>query len=119
MKPLEQEAQEIFKAHPNLNKVYITSDGIGYEREHNANQHAKTLDDKTVTPFTREQFPAETEGNGTNEVGGNDENPSDKEQGNDNKTTQVGSNDELNEGDVQPKEVVNPKEQKNNKNKKK
>lgn len=117
MKPLEQEAQEIFKAHPTLNKVYITSDGIGYEREHNANQHAKTLDDKTVTKFTREQFPAEADDNGKQ---GNDGNETDKvggdeaKQGNDdNGANQVGSNDELNEGDVQPKE------QKNNKNKKK
>lgn len=56
MKSLEQEAREIFDAHPKLQTVYITSDGIGYEREHNANQHAKTLSNATVQKFDRADF---------------------------------------------------------------
>ena len=92
MKPLEKEAQEIFEVHPTLKKVYITSDGIGYESEHNANQHAKTLDDKSVTKF--ERFVQESSGK--------DENPSNKEQETDDNggPTKDEGNDELNEGDV-------------------
>ena len=99
MKPLEKEAQEIFSTHPKLKKVYITSDGIGYEREHDANQHAKTLDDKSVTKF--ERF--------VQEPSSKDKNPSNKEQETDDNggqtkgegtNTQVEGNDELNEGDV-------------------
>ena len=90
MKPLEKEAQEIFEVHPKLKKVYITSDGIGYEREHDANQHAKTLDDKSVTKF--ERFVQEP----------SDKNPSNKEQETDDNggPTKDEGNDELNEGDV-------------------
>lgn len=85
MKPLEQEAQEIFEAHPKLNVVYITSDGIGYESEHNANQHAKTLEDRSVAKF--ERFVQEPSGKGqeTDDNGGQ---------------TKDEGNDELNEGDV-------------------
>ncbi|MDO4782579.1 MAG: hypothetical protein Q4A09_05090 [Capnocytophaga felis] len=92
MKPLEQEAQEIFEAHPQLNVVYITSDGIGYEREHDANQHAKTLNDTTVTKFERL----------VQEPSNKDKNPSNKEQETDDDggQTKGEGNDELNEGDV-------------------
>lgn len=54
MKTLEQEAQEIFEVHPKLKVVYMTSDGVGYESEHNALQRAKQLDGK-VTVFTRQE----------------------------------------------------------------
>ncbi|GET46498.1 hypothetical protein [Capnocytophaga felis] len=92
MKPLEQEAQEIFEVHPTLKKIYITSDGIGYEREHDANQHAKTLEDKKVTKF--ERF--------VQEPSNKDKNPSNKEQETDDNggQTKDEGNDELNEGDV-------------------
>lgn len=99
MKPLEQEAQEIFEAHPKLNVVYITSDGIGYESEHNANQHAKTLEDRSVAKFERfVQEPSSKDENPSDK----DKNPSDKGQGtgdNGGQTKDEG-NDELNEGDV-------------------
>ena len=90
MKPLEKEAQEIFEVHPKLKKVYITSDGIGYEREHDANQHAKTLDDKSVTKF--ERFVQEPSGKNTS----NKEQETDDNGG----QTKDEGNDELNEGDV-------------------
>lgn len=91
MKSLEQEAKEIFEVHPKLNVVYITSDGIGYESEHNANQHAKDLKNKTVAKFEREQNPSNKE-QGTGDNGKQTESEGTK--------SQVEGNDELNEGDV-------------------
>lgn len=110
MKPLEKEAQEIFEVHPKLKKVYITSDGIGYEREHDANQHAKTLDDKSVTKF--ERFVQEPSGKNTS----NKEQETDDNGG----QTKGEGNDELNEGDVNPETSDKDKNPSNkDKNKKK
>ena len=39
---------EIFKQHPNLEKVYVTSDGTAFYQENDAKNHAKSLKDKTV-----------------------------------------------------------------------
>lgn len=69
MKALEQEAREIFDAHPKLQTVYVTSDGIGYEREHNANQHAKTLSNATVQKFDRADFDFSENSDNDNEEG--------------------------------------------------
>lgn len=40
----------IFKVHPHLEKVYVTSDGQKFYQENDAKNHGKTLKDKTVEP---------------------------------------------------------------------
>ncbi len=78
MKALEQEAKEIFDVHPQLQVVYITSDGIGYEREHNANQHAKTLGNATVQKFNRADFDFSENSENDNAKGNSENSENDK-----------------------------------------
>lgn len=45
----------IFESNPNLKKAFITSDGTPFYQEHDANNHAKTLKDKSVEPVYNEK----------------------------------------------------------------
>jgi hypothetical protein len=48
--------KEIFKQHPNLEKVYCTSDGTPFYQENDAKNHAKTLEDKSVETVYNENL---------------------------------------------------------------
>ena len=43
--------EDIFYQNPNLKMVYVTSDEQAFYHEHDAKNHAKTLDDKSVEPL--------------------------------------------------------------------
>ncbi len=45
----------IFESNPNLKKAFITSDGTPFYQEHDAKNHAKTLEDKSVEPVYNEK----------------------------------------------------------------
>lgn len=93
MKLLEQEAKEVFEVHSQLDTIYMTSDGVAYQSEHNALQRAKELGGEVVK-FERNQFF--------------------KSENKISEKTDEGFNEELNEGDVYvevsaPKNDVKPK----------
>ncbi len=48
---MEKKAQEYLKEHPELEKLYGTSDGFLFEKEQDARSHAKTLANKEVSTF--------------------------------------------------------------------
>lgn len=50
---LKTAAKKLFDVHPNIEKLYLTSDGQGFTKEHHADDHSKKLVDKEVQPFTR------------------------------------------------------------------
>lgn len=49
---MEKKAQEYLKEHPELEKLYGTSDGFWFEKEQDARSHANTLENKEVSTFT-------------------------------------------------------------------
>jgi len=57
MTDLKAAAKAAFDHSPNLKQVYVTSNGVAFIQETDARLHAKELklEDKTVTPFTRDQ----------------------------------------------------------------
>lgn len=50
---LESAAAKILKEHPDQDKVHMTTDGFGYFNEHDAWNHARTLEDKEVITIMR------------------------------------------------------------------
>lgn len=51
---MEKIAKSIFSEHPKEDIVHITSDGFGYFDEHDARNHARTLDDNDIVTITRQ-----------------------------------------------------------------
>ena len=51
-------AQELFAANKVLNEVHITSDGTAFYSKSDANNHARTLKDKTVATVKRSDLAA-------------------------------------------------------------
>ncbi len=49
----EELVKIIFATHPEFEKIYVTSDDQAFDVKHNAENHAQTLADKTVTPYHR------------------------------------------------------------------
>jgi hypothetical protein len=47
---------EIFKDHPQLEKVHVTSDGTAFYQETDAKNHGKSLKDKSVETVYNENF---------------------------------------------------------------
>jgi hypothetical protein len=54
-------AKQYFDNHDAVNKLYFTSDNLAFFDEQNAINHAKNLDDETITAKTREEVDAELE----------------------------------------------------------
>lgn len=59
----------IFKSYPKLTVYYKTNDGTKFFTENSAKNHAKTLDDKTVTPVYRK--PAKSKSSTSKSTGAN------------------------------------------------
>ena len=53
-------AKQYFENHETVDMLYFTSDNLAYFDEQNALNHARKLDDDTVTYMTREEVDAET-----------------------------------------------------------
>lgn len=51
--PLERAGNRILAAYPSASKVYITSDGFGFFREHDARNHADGLRNKHIVTVKR------------------------------------------------------------------
>jgi len=49
-------SKEVFEQHPDLEKVYCTSDGTPFYQENDAKNHAKTLKDKSVEAVYNENL---------------------------------------------------------------
>jgi len=54
-------AQGYFDNHNSVDKLYFTSDNLAFFDEQSAVNHAKKLDDETVTEMTREKVYSEVE----------------------------------------------------------
>lgn len=54
-----EHAKQYFDQHDTINKLYFTSDGLAFFDEQNAINHAKKLDDASVTALTREEAEEE------------------------------------------------------------
>lgn len=52
-KNLKTVATEVFKNYPDLNQIYLTSDGQAFTDEEKAIDNARYHKDKEITPFTR------------------------------------------------------------------
>ena len=50
----QERAKEIFENYPGVNAVYFTNDDTAFLTENDAKNHAKTLDEKTVTVVKRQ-----------------------------------------------------------------
>lgn len=50
---MKKELRKLFLSNTEKNEVYVTSDGIKFFERHPAENHAKGLEDKTVTTYTR------------------------------------------------------------------
>lgn len=46
--------ENFFETNPHLKAYFQTSDGEAFYEEQDARNHAKSLEDKTITPFKRE-----------------------------------------------------------------
>lgn len=90
MKSLQEQAQEIFVIHPQLQVIYMTQDGVAYENENNAYQRAKELNSEVVRFERKAVEQRQSRGSEYVSINQVDENP-------------PLFNDELNEGDVQKK----------------
>lgn len=65
MKNLTKEAvAKVFELNPDYNKLFFTADGEAFFTENYATQHAKSLEDKTVTPVDKETEFASIDGGG-------------------------------------------------------
>ena len=53
-------AKQYFENHETVDMLYFTSDNLAFFDEQNALNHARKLDDDTVTYMTREEVEAET-----------------------------------------------------------
>ena len=53
--------KQYFENHNAINKLYFTSDQLAFFDEQNAINHAKNLDDQTITAKTREEVDADLE----------------------------------------------------------
>ena len=51
--PIAKAALEIFKDHPELEEIYVTSDGQGFTNHEKANDNARYLKNKEVSRFQR------------------------------------------------------------------
>ncbi len=51
--------KQYFDNHDTVNKLYFTSDRLAFFDRQNAMNHARNLDDDTVTAMTREEVDAE------------------------------------------------------------
>ncbi len=58
---LEDVAKRIFKQYPDLDEIFVTSDGQGFRKENDAIQHGKYLEDKKVKHFVRSNLQAQKE----------------------------------------------------------
>ncbi len=56
-----KEAKQYFDNHDSVDKLYFTSDGLAFFDEQNAVNHAKCLDDETVSTKTRSELDKELE----------------------------------------------------------
>jgi len=68
---LLQRAQAILKANGHADKVFFTSDGCPFLKEHHAKPYAKTLKDSAITEVSREEAngaPAADAGTGETET---------------------------------------------------
>jgi hypothetical protein len=54
-------AQQYFNNHEAVNKLYFTSDNLAFFDEQNAKNHARNLDDDTISVMTREEVDEELE----------------------------------------------------------
>ncbi len=54
---MENKAQKYLESHPELQKLYGTSDGFLFEKEQDARNHANTLVDKQVSTFAPKTVP--------------------------------------------------------------
>ncbi|MGP1526390.1 MAG: hypothetical protein ACTTIA_02530 [Candidatus Cryptobacteroides sp.] len=50
---IEKEAERIFAENESISHVFMTSDGFGYVRYHDAYQHSLTLEDKKIKFYKR------------------------------------------------------------------
>ena len=57
-----KDAKQYFDNHDAVEKLYFTSDNLAFFDEQNAINHAKSLDDETVTTMTRDEVYMEVEG---------------------------------------------------------
>lgn len=53
--------KQYFDNHSTVNRLYFTSDGLAFFDEQNAANHAKHLDDRTISSKTRDEIDAELE----------------------------------------------------------
>lgn len=53
---LKKKAKQIFKQHPTIDKIYITSDGFGFTEKDKAEAHTGFLKEKEVVEFTRKSI---------------------------------------------------------------
>jgi len=51
-----QKLKRLFTTHPSVNKFYLTSDGQAFFKENDADNHAKSLEDKEVVSISRSIF---------------------------------------------------------------
>ena len=54
-------AKQYFDNHNAVNKLYFTSDNLAFFDEQNALNHAKNLDDDTITSMTRAEVDREVD----------------------------------------------------------
>ena len=52
-------AKQYFENHSGVDKLYFTSDSLAFFDKQNASNHARRLQDKTVTSMTREELDQE------------------------------------------------------------
>ena len=50
-----KKAAHVFKTHKDVDKVFLTSDGLVFFKDNDAINHAKSLKDRKVTPVTRSE----------------------------------------------------------------
>lgn len=83
--------KEIFKLNPDLKEVHVTSDGTAFYNGNDAQNHARTLADKSVTKVQRIDTPEESAAEEQIQPGGdNTENgvPTEGDEPNDNPNTE-------------------------------
>ncbi|MBS9774952.1 MAG: hypothetical protein KGV59_07360 [Tenacibaculum sp.] len=61
MEKAQEIAVKLFAIHPQINKLYITTDGQGFSDLANAESHSRTLKNDKVVEFDRNVTPAKVE----------------------------------------------------------
>ncbi len=56
-----KDAKQYFNNHQAVGKLFFTSDKLAFFDEQNARNHAKNLDDDSITAMTREEVDRELE----------------------------------------------------------